>query len=280
MLKTLSRYLYVAHLLSLDVVLGAVLGHFAFGFLPNGHNPTPWLSGLVLALVVWSIYCLDRVWDNQGAINVQSVRHQFYAENVAILRPLSYSCLVLAAIGAIFLDKNLWILGGSLALCVGVYLWVVSKAHASSMVQTLKEPITALLYTAGVAGMVLVGQGESLNWLAVAMALILLVVVFQNLLLFSWFEAFETTESPTLAIVWGNRITRTIISLVFFGILISIFILLPFAETAYQKRFLYIEAFMAGGGYAMSRFPRLLLRADRYRWVGDGILWLGWLLLI
>jgi len=79
------RFFRILHFLSIDVVLGACLFQCLLTtiFFP-GQFP-PYQVSAALAFVVWTIYLVDRVIDNQNPVS-NSALHDFHLKHAGAVR--------------------------------------------------------------------------------------------------------------------------------------------------------------------------------------------------
>lgn len=163
--------------LSLEVVLGAVLyQYFIFDSYFN-FFPSP-SEGLLLALVVWLIYLLDRQLDNIFQ-PIQDNRHQFHQENRTTI------WLIIACIGIgialllPFQSKEVLKAGLALFCIILAYSFVYHKGWLGFE----KEILTAVLYGLGVGLVVWVRDPHSFLFVITLAAL-----AYQNLCYFALIE--------------------------------------------------------------------------------------------
>lgn len=270
-------FIRTIHLLSLDVVLGALLCHFMFARLPNGHHPINWATPILLTIGVFIVYTLDRLLDIHYR-QIITPRHQFHQKHSSLLWRILIGCGLIGLVTLFFLPKQILWLGITIVFVTGLYLWLVNRLSASSIFHTQKEFIVAFIYTGGVWGSVAVMQ-TNLNWVDWSYGFVFLLIVFQNLLLFSWMEAFHADEANSLAILWGDETCRRIITIIFVLILALAVGLLFFVEHPYQKRVILSLLLMSAILLYIRYNPNTFLVKEHYRWVGDGIFWLSLLML-
>ncbi|MFN8357803.1 MAG: UbiA family prenyltransferase [Spirosomataceae bacterium] len=262
-------YLRNAHLLSLDVVLGAMLSHVMFVRWPNGKGEVSWVILCELAIGVFIVYTLDRLLDIHKGL-VETPRHQFLKEHTSLLLKIVVGC-TLVAVGLVFFlpSKIVW-LGLSIVGVTSLYLWLLNRLSTTSGFHAQKEWIVAIIYTAGIWGSAALTR-EHISWIDWTVSALFLLIAFQNLLLFSWMEAIHADEANSLAIVWGDEVCRAVISALLVIVLVVAGVLLFFVEFPYQRRVLLLMPLMSGMLVYIRFHPQRFLVNDRYRWVGDGI---------
>ncbi|MFC5409829.1 hypothetical protein ACFPMF_10955 [Larkinella bovis] len=279
---SLKQYLQTAHYLSLDVVVGAVVSHIMAARLPDGNRPVDWATTVLLGICVFLIYAADRLYDIRKATFSQApltARHRFHAENRRLLLRVLMGLVAVCVILIFWLPKSVILFGSALALISGAYLWIVSRLPVANKKLAWKEPTVTLLYTVGVWGSSW-AQKPTLGWSEIGLGLLFLLIVFQNLLLFSVMEAYEFPDSSfSLATIWGfdksDAALRTL------AVVITVLALVIFflADDRFAQRAAVIEGAMSAVLYAIQRYPNQYLTNERYRWIGDGIFWLPVLIL-
>lgn len=280
--KSIKAFLQTAHYLNLDVVAGAVFSHIMVARLPDGRRPVDWATTVLLGICVFIIYTVDRLYDVRKGQKTRSKltpRHQFHAENQVVL---IRTVLILTAVCVIllfWLPKSVIWFGTILALVSGAYVWGVSRLPASNRKLVWKEPAVTLLYTVGVWGSSW-AQKPTIGWAEIGLGVLFLLIVFQNLLLFSVMEAQEFPDTSfSLATLWGAG--RSDVILRTFTVVITVLALVIFflADDRFAQRAAVIEGLMSAVLYAIQRYPKAFLTNERYRWIGDGVFWLPVLIL-
>lgn len=251
------------HLLSFDVVLGAIIGNIMFWKLPDGNGEIDAITPIVLAACTWIIYIIDRILDNLKPLSNQTVRHAFHEKYKKQLL-VFVSFLALTSITLLyFLPTQTIRLGFFLAIPLVIYFFLFFKFK----INYIKEPFTAFFYTAAVSGTALVNQSNQ-NLINYVLALGLFCVAFQNLLIFSLFEIYEDKGRENLASKIGRKPTIVAIILLFL-LIINSFVVLYSSSTAYQAKCLICIGSMSVVLLLITFFPEYFLKNDRYRWVGD-----------
>jgi len=194
-----------------------------------GINPGPaWL--LVLALSVWLVYTSDRLMDGiKVGILSHSLRHQFHyrQRKPIILAILIISCIV-GLITFLFLDKRIIYFGLILGFVILIYLSLVFRIGQKKHQLFLKEPLIALVYTAGIWG----GPVVLSQFYLISQQWILILVTFLhgmlNLLILSLldFQADTADGHTSFARALGIKTTRlTIYSISISILILNLFIL-------------------------------------------------------
>ncbi|MBC7892935.1 MAG: hypothetical protein H7Y12_12030 [Sphingobacteriaceae bacterium] len=274
----LTQRLREARFLNLDVVLGAVLSAWAAWKLPDGHAPVPALALLVLALVVWGIYTVDRLLDIRKPDQPETLRHAFHARHQQVLwRVLAGAGLTAFALSYALPSAVVWF-GLKLAGALGIYLFVVSRLPVGSVWEFLKEPATALGYAAGIWGPVFALHPAD-TWVSWTLALMFGGVVIQNLILFSMFESRLVPGANNLSTWWGTGFSADVLMVLFLLVAVGGIFTTIGADFPYQRRMGLVLLAMSGLLWGMNFQKRHLARHERYRWAGDGVFLLMGLLL-
>ncbi|HAO48195.1 MAG TPA: hypothetical protein DCR35_02125 [Runella sp.] len=273
----IGYYLKRAHWLSLDVVAGAMLTHTIAQRMPDGHGKVSWASTLLVGIAVFAIYVADRLLDNRKSRKVDTQRHRFHAQHEPMLLKILAGLGVVGLVCLFWLPKGMFIVGLTLAVLVVGYLVVIFRTTLTDGFQLFKEPIVALIYTAGVWWTALSASAET-PWESKVFMGLFGLVAFQNLLLFSWFESFDMEEGYTLAIAWGTETVSKI--LMWISIIVCAVATVVLFSTTYRYcvRAAITVSVMGLANDYLKRQSASVLPNERYRWLGDGVffftLWL------
>lgn len=281
------RPLYTFNYLSLPVVLGAVLSNRMAARLSD-VVPIHWATSVVLALVVWIIYTVDRLLDVRKASGPQTPRHTFHRTHANLLGQIVAGAALLAGILVFFLPKPVWkfglVLGG---ICAG-YVLAVFRLPTRHPALLLKEPLVAILFSAGVWGSVW-AQRASISAVEWTEGLMFTAIAFQNLLLFDLFEQTEpyTGARPySLATAWGSMACDQILRWLTFGVVAAAFGICLMADNGsvggglrFAQRSALMLGIMSVVLYVIQRYPGYYSKHERYRWLGDAVFWLPALVL-
>ena len=267
----------ILHLLSFDVVLGAIVCNIMFWKL---NKPLPkhyFLVVVILGFSVWIIYILDRLLDNRKVDNHPTERHIFHQQNALVLWYFIGLLMLICSILVFYLPANIIIFGIIITLFTGIYLLIVSKISSKNNLQHYKEPITSIVYVSAVFGTTILHNPLVYSLIV---GIIFLLIVFQNLLLFSLLEFKKNTNSHNLAEHFGIKKSNKIVILITLLIIISGYYLIHFSTSNYQNRVVIIEIFMSIFLLIINIFDNFFLVNDRYRWVGDSIFLLPLLIIL
>jgi len=273
-----------AYYLSFPVVLGAVLSN-RMAVRLSDVVPVHWATPIVLALVVWMIYTIDRLLDVQKAAPASSTRlltprHAFHRQHATDLWRGILAAALLVLVLCFFLPGSVIRFGLVLgAVCVG-YVFIVFRLPTRHSALLLKEPLVAVLFSAGVWGSVWV-QRPTVSGVELTESLMFMAIAFQNLVLFSVMEQWENPAQPpfSLATAWGIDRCMTLLGWLTLGVVLTGLALCFITSDRFAQRAALMLAIMSLVLYVIQRFPAYFLRNERYRWLGDGVFWLPALVL-
>ena len=267
-------------ILSLDVVLGAVVGTlFVADFLSVN---VPLLQVIALAVCVWLIYTADHLLDAyQLKQPAHTPRHRFHQR---YFRTIGGAFVVVALLGVVLLFflplpmvwHGTWLVG-----LVALY-FLLSKAVQINQYFP-KELMTALLYAAGIFLSPLVAYRAEISWVIAMLFLQYVLLALANLLIFSWFEVEidEKDQAVSFAKTAGRTTTRQLI-LLLLGML-SISCCLFLGLFSWGSRMFAAEGLVLGMSLLLLLImlrPGYFAQHERYRLLGDGIFLLPTLILL
>jgi hypothetical protein len=283
-----------AYYLSFPVVLGAVLSNRMAARLGASqfdvnrldadrltHEPSVhWATPIVLALVVFAIYAVDRLLDGQKVGEPLTARHHFHRRHASLLWRVVVAAIIVTFVLVWFLPSSVIKFGIVLGGICAAYLAAVFRLPARHPALLLKEPLVALLYSAGVWGSVWV-QRPTISSIEITEYLMFTGIAFQNLLLFAVMELGELSNQDlfSLASAWGVERSETLLRWLTFLIVAAGISLCFLTEDRFAQRSSLMLAIMSLTLYVIQRYPAYFLRNERYRWLGDGVFWLPALVL-
>lgn len=283
-------YLRTAYYLSIPVVIGAVLSNRMAARLSD-VDPVHWATPIVLAFVVFIMYTVDRLLDVRKDRLRQPLtpRHQFHQQHASLLWRLVIGASLLTLVLLFFLPGSVIKFGLVLGLMCVAYVGAVFRLPARHTALLLKEPLVAVLYSAGVWGSVWV-QRPSIRFVDMAEGLIFMGIAFQNLLLFAVMEQLEVSPSAgsaapskpelfSLATYWGPNYCDYVLRWLTFGIVATAFVLCFVTNDRFAQRSALMLGLMSLTLYGIQRYPAYFLNNERYRWLGDGVFWMPALVL-
>lgn len=231
----------------------------------------------MLGFSVWIIYVLDRLLDNRK-INIHPTkRHIFHQQNAKFLWYFIGILTLICAILVFYLPLNIIIFGIIISSFTGIYLYIISKISFKNSFQHYKEPITSFVYVSGVFGTTIL-HNSTLS--SVLIGFIFLLIVFQNLLLFSLLEFKKDTNSYNLVAYFGIKKSNYFIIIITLINSILCLFLIHNSTSNYEIRVVLIEILMSVILLIINKFDYFFVINDRYRWVGDGIFLLPLLIIL
>lgn len=266
---TLYRFRLIhLHWLSIDVVMAALVSHLAANRMPSGLTPVNAWVTVILGLVVLGVYTLDHLLDNQRPEQPRTQRHAFIKENESVIWRVTLGSLALAAALSWLIPTTLWEFGLGMVVFAGLYLWGVSRIPLKSNQQAFKEPLTSLIYVAGVWGSTWF-MGNEVSWESITLGIIFFLLTFQSLLLFSHFEAIKYKEVYNLA-RWLQRpaTLRILQGITIITVLtcITVFLLTEYRYTQRLSVFLLLMSFVH---HWMLLNPEKVVSDERFRIAGE-----------
>ncbi|MCX6215336.1 hypothetical protein [Spirosoma sp.] len=280
MLKSLRNFYY----LSFPVVIGAVLSNRMAARLSD-VDPIHWATPFVLGLVIFIIYTVDRLLDvrkirTDASSQPLTARHAFHREHAPLLWRMAVAAAVLALALTFFLPERVIRFGMIMGISCAIYVGSVFRLPTRHPVLLLKEPLVAILYTAGVWGSVWV-QRPSVSYIDLVEGIMFLGIAFQNLLLFAVMEQLETPEQPlfSLATAWGLATCKHILRWLTILVVLSAFAICFIVSDRFAQRSALMLSLMSLTLYGIQRYPAYFLKHERYRWLGDSVFWMPILVL-
>ena len=270
--------------LSFPVVMGAVLSNRMATRLSD-ITPVHWATPVVLALAVFIIYTIDRLLDIRKPDRPPTNRHRFHHRYAPLLWRGVAGAIAMGLVLTFFLPGSVVKFGLVLGGICAAYVGAVFRLPARHPALLLKEPLVALLFSAGVWGSVWV-QRTTVSGVEIAEALMFVGIAFQNLILFDVMEKQELSGGTqpsrpifSLATKWSSDRCDTLLRWLAFGVVASSLALCFVTEDRFAQRSALMLGLMSLTLYGIQRYPAYFLKYERYRWLGDGVFWLPALVL-
>lgn len=268
--------------LNLDVVAGAICCSLFAGqvlHLTEDRTIMHWCLGLS----IWLIYTADRLLDvNQKGYQPNSRRHLFAKRHIKILTVLCIAVFLADTYLALFVLQHTLIVYGFLVLSVvAAYYILLKMLQAKRAIWFQKEPVIAAVYTMGVWG--------SNVWLSGSMSahhffyllLPFYCLALMNLLLFSFFETERDEENAerSISIMLGQKLTGRII-MVCFALILTFSVTLLQVEPNRENLIICITRTTMGFVlFALYYRSEYFYTKERYRFIGDGVFMLPYLVI-
>lgn len=196
----IARFYRVIHLLSIDVVVGAVvLLHFFSSFY---QVKTHWAVYLLLAISVWCIYTYDHLKDSKKAKAPLRLRYHFHLRNENTLRALVYVLLFTGILLVFYLDFQLLLWGLILTILSLFYLFLQFRLSLHG----IKEVYVSLIYTSGI----LLAPFLERQKFDPIVFFSLMVLSLSNLFIFSYIDYKEDKKDQffSVATIWGPMLLK------------------------------------------------------------------------
>ena len=274
----------IVYYLSFPVVMGAVLSNRMATRLSD-VTPVYWATPVVLALAVFIIYTVDRLLDIRKPDRPPTNRHRFHHRYAPLLWRVVGGAIVLGLVLTFFLPGSVVKFGLVLGGICAAYVGAVFRLPARHPALLLKEPLVALLFSAGIWGSVWV-QRTTVSGVEIAEAALFVGIAFQNLILFDVMEKQELSGVTqlgrlifSLATEWGSDRCDTLLRWLAFGVVTGSLVLCFVTEDRFAQRSALMLGLMSLTLYGIQRYPAYFLKNERYRWLGDGVFWLPVLVL-
>ncbi len=271
----ISNFYKIFQALSLDIVLGAVI--FSYAISLYFKVPVSYSALACLAIAIWLIYTADHLLDAQKTIDKPATfRHQFHKQFRKPLVVMAVLLLLTGVLIAYFLPGIVLYNGLVGVLLTGIYFLLLQRNYFWQ-----KEVCIAIGYTWGIClAPVCISSGHLslVQWLFIPQVFLL---VFANLLIFSWFDVSNDKQDghQSMVIRWGEKPARIgIILIIVAGVLLSIFTMVfPFhqnntgAEAEPMHVMEAILLLMFGILWLIFKNQPFYRKNDAYRVIGDGI---------
>lgn len=251
----IGRAYRTAQILSIDIVIGVVV---LLRFFCAQFGVTPgWEVYTLLGGVVWLIYTADHLRDAEQSVQSSRERYLFHKDHRKTIVVVAF--IVLITLSSLTFFIPLLIFLGGIALGVFSFVYLLMQHRLSRFLS--KELYVALVYSAGIL-MVPFLLSQTYRW---DVFILLVLLTFVNLSLFSWYEKEDDLKDGFHSIateLQGWKLEKTILLLISAGL--SVALISPNVITIY-----FIVGFLI---YAlMTIFLDWFRINHRYRAIGDGV---------
>jgi len=251
----IGRTFRVAQILSLDIVIGAVI-LLRFFCAQMGVTPS-WQVSVLLGGAIWLIYTADHLRDAEKSPKSTRERYRFHQRHKG---KLTRACVLvfLCMIPFVLFVPIIVTLGGILLATLSfVYLLIQHRLSATFS----KECYVALVYTLGIL-MVPMLLTQSFRF---DLVLLLFLLTFLNLIIFSWFEKKDDEQD-------GFKSIATELEPKQLEKLILILLALGLSMTIINLSLVSLFFFVGFSIYAcMVLRPSLFRKHAMYRVIGDSV---------
>ena len=255
--------------LSLDVVIGAMAAYRMAALLADGFGLFQWQTAVVLGLVVFIIYGLDRIIDNRNIVQ-NTARHQFRNQHKILIIRVLIGCLIATTVLLFWLPKAVIFFGiGLFAFVVG-YLLMVSITQSKGWFEAAKDVIVPLVYALGVWGIAAVPQ-PYISQESLILFFPFWLIAQQNLLIIAYFESFEAEDGESLPIILGEDSTKIALNIIFLLVIMLCFWVIMISPYHYAVRVAILLIVMATIQHFIWKNPQRWLENDTYRLITEGV---------
>ena len=262
--------------LSLDIVFGAAIFSMAIG--KYYQIKTSWNTLICQSIAIWLIYTFDHLLDAKKIKgDASTFRHQFHKEHKKTVLIISFIVLIFGIINLYYLPPIILKTGLIGLFFVCIYFFISHK-----LLFWGKEICISLLYTFGIFAGPVCSLEVNLQLIQYILILQVFLLVFTNLLLFSWFDVLKDKQDGHTSIViqLGKNITELIIKLVLI-VSITLNITLLFLSVYTTTLIMQLVLLMMYSILILLFKKDILFRTnDFYRVIGDGIFFIPILFLL
>ena len=253
------------HLSSLNVVLVSIICSIAFFKLPLGQYHFDIKTIAQLACACWAIYIYDRLTDNIDEENPETDRHSFHKKYQYNFQILLIALSIIGLLITFFQPIKITFFGLGIVLLMGLYYFLLKKTKNFKFYKELAMPF---IYVLAIVGLPFY-MSSSINLSSWFLAGMFLLVIFQNMFAFSYFEYVENQNVENICKKISVGSIRKIINYSgSINLFIVIFLFSNGASYSNQLAFVFL---------AISVFTSLIVALPdkfqkHYRWIIDGLL--------
>lgn len=261
-------FLKALHLLSLDVVAGAVISSWMFWKLPDGNTTPNPPTLFILGCCTWIIYIFDRLLDNISTQNPTTPRHQFHFENQYYLQILIIGLGFFSLTLLFFIPKQVLWFGIGLSFLLGIYFYILQKTSKNANYQYYKEIFTALLYGTSVVGSAYCTKTR-ISFEEIILGINFILLVHQSILTFSLYEYEANLSIKNFAGKVGIQRSKFAITSIAVWCFIWLIINYFSSISNYFHSVFLIEFIMSLLTSFLIFFKSFFTKNERYRWFGE-----------
>lgn len=251
----IGRAYRLAQILSIDIVIGAVV-LLRFFCAQSEVNPG-WQVYVLLGATVWLIYTVDHLRDaEKSALSVRE-RYVFHRKHRKALMLAAVFVLICIFPLLFFIPVVIFIGGLVLGVLSFVYLLVQHKLSGLFS----KELYVAIVYSLGIL-MVPSLLGMAFHW---SYFMLLFLLTFINLIVFSWYEKEEDENDGFQSIATRMKngiLERLILILLACGLALSV------QDITITHLYFFVGFSIYG---CMVLFRNTFTKNHKYRTIGDGV---------
>jgi len=264
----MSRIIQFVQNLSLDITAGAMISCWFIGDFLGLEMPPGIIAGLGIA--IWLIYTADHLLDARKATaGIVNPRHQFHRKYEKYILALVVLVFGLGVYNTFLLPVKTIYYGLILVGLSGLYFLYLKV----STNQRYKELFAALVYTAGLFTGPL-SLANSIGWPIAVLGALFFLLALANLMILPWFERDMDVQQgiKSIATRRGGKVVenqaRVALAISYVLILIVVMLTSEFDQAA------IVFVGMSSALLALITWPRLFIKYQLYRIVGDGVFFL------
>ncbi len=255
--------------LSLDVVLGALVCYRMAALLPDGYGVMNWPTAIVLGLLVFAIYSIDRIIDNEHEVK-NTNRHQFQFLHKNLIIKAILVCIGVALVLLFWVPKNVILVGAALMGVMIIYLLLVKKTKSKGWFEAAKDLLVPLIYSLGVWGVAIASHPDT-NQESLILFFPFWLITQQNLLISAYYESFDADGGGSLPILWGEHATRIVLTVIFVLIVLFCLWVIIISPFHYAVRVSIFMIAMGGIQHFIWQDPTKYISNDIYRVLLEGV---------
>ena len=268
----LKGYKYV-QILSLDVVFGAcAFSKLIAESLSVELRPEVFAC---LALATWCVYTLDHLVDSIK-LKEQAIteRHSFHFRYRYVLTLLVIAAGLVGLFLSFRLTENV-ILGGVIAGCISLFHLIIVRFFGNRIsLFYQKEASVSVVFALGVFTGPVSVYTSGVSFYVIILFLLFLIIIFWNVTLFSWYDYdvdASQDHSSITRLLGFRKMKHLFVSLFFLGLSLLLFNLFYFQLLSGVVFLCWMVVLLFY--LAMSFFYSWFKKSDRYRLLGDAMLY-------
>lgn len=196
------------------------MSQMALNRIPIGKASLNLPTSMLLGMGVFIISALNRLLDNRKPAKTETKKFLLNQKDRLLFLKIIAGFFSVAALLTFLLPGNLWKLAVGITTFSGLCLWLLSRMPDKSSLQLFREPVYAIVFSVAVSGSIFL-SGHDFDKESKLMACLFFLVVFQNFLLSSYFDAVGFPNTFNLATklksVFAKQILHSITFLIIAG---------------------------------------------------------------
>jgi general stress protein CsbA len=215
----------------IHVVAGAMCSYLVMSRLPDGKTTPDYYAATVGGIIVFVVYNLYALL--QHPAKSSSPRQFFFQTQRITLTKILAVCMLAAVALSWFLPSAQQNLALLICLTAGLGLGIYAKVPPHSLVNAIKEPFTAIIFTAGIWGSTQFSDDPAPD--RKFLCVLFFILTLQMQLVLAHFEAINQSRTQNLARWMGKVLTRKII------LLLTVLIIATSVYICYHTEFRFVK---------------------------------------